>query len=237
MFAVFNASGNQKKVSTVFFYLCKLLASDPWTKAWEPLSLLYLLQHYHLFIWEDNILLKVAKIVTLLSNSQWKGCYRCYKNGDFPSLAWLCALLCALALRLLWQWFPHGAHTSHSRFSSTFSRLCIQGRPTAVTMVLKNPAKGLRLQEKFNQFNCLSAHFGRESRIIPPAHSVKDAMKSALSEESRVWEAASPPCCAKCLCRMKGNVKYWCLMGLKLLSWCLNEVMLFFPLSTSLLLL
>lgn len=130
----------------------------------------------------------------------------------------LLAVLHALALRLHWQWFPYGAYVSQSRFSSTFSRLHIQVRPTAVTTLLKNPTKGLRLQKKSNQFNFLSARFRRESRIMLPAHSVKDAMRSALSGESWVWEAASPPCCAKCLCRVKGHIKYWCLMGLKLLS-------------------
>lgn len=141
-----------------------------------------------------------------------------WKQG-FPLLRpILLAVPHALALQLHWQWFPRGAYVSQSRFWSTFSSLGIQVRPTAVTMMLKNPTKGLRLQKKFNQFNFLSAHFRRESRIMLPAHSVKDAMKSALSGESWVWGAASLPHCAKCLCRVKGNTKYWCLMGLKLLS-------------------
>lgn len=61
-------------------------------------------------------------------------------------------------------------------------------RPTAVTMMLKNPAKGLRLKKtpNLNQFDFLSAHFRRESRVMLPALSLKDAMKSALNGKSWV---------------------------------------------------
>lgn len=140
------------------------------------------------------------------------------KQGFPPLRLTLLAVLHTLPLGFHWQWFPHGAYVSQSTFSSTFSRLCTQVSPTAVTMMLKNPTKGLRLQKKFNQSNFLSARFRRESRIMLPAHSVKDAMKSALSGESWLWGTASPPGCAKCLRRMKGNLKCWYLMGLKLLS-------------------
>lgn len=141
------------------------------------------------------------------------------QNQEFPvcSLTPL-AVFHTLALQLHWQWFPHAAYESQSRFSSSFSRLHIQVRPTAVTMMLKNPAKGLGLQKNLNQFIFFSARFRRESRVMLTALSLEDAMKSALSGESWVWEAASPPCCAKCLCEVKGTIRYWCLMGLKLLS-------------------
>lgn len=146
------------------------------------------------------------------------------QNLEFPlcSLAPL-TVIHTLVLQLHWQWFQHAIYESQSRFSSSFSRLHIQVRPTAVTMMLKNLAKGLRLQKKnLSQLNFLSAHFRRESGVMLPAHSLKDAMKSALSRESWVWGAASSLCCAKCLCKVKGTIKYWCLMGLKLLSKCLN---------------
>lgn len=153
------------------------------------------------------MLLKVAKIITLLS-----------KTRNFPSLS-------RLSLQCFMHWLFDSTDSDfhmvlmydRADFQGLFQGYVFKRGQQLSPWCIRAPPKDWGFKKSLTS-SIFSCHFRRESRRMLPVHAVKDSMKSTLSGESWFWGRISPSCCAKRICSVKGNKKCWCFMSLKLLS-------------------